>query len=168
VAFQHSDRSAADNGPKGTGPRLTVTNPTYWAYCVLGWGLVLGSVLIGSKPLLVFAACVALFRFANAPGLPGAGKWAETALMSACIVAAHAVMLPMALLVANKADALGAQTILILRAAEHLTEPAAGSPLRRPSASVKPASAWTMCQYSPRPLRRRSAKPSGVLSSRWA
>jgi|HubBroStandDraft_6_1064221.scaffolds.fasta_scaffold1679307_2 hypothetical protein len=38
--------------------------------------------------------------------------------MSACIVAAHAVMLPMALLVANKADALGAQTILILRAAE--------------------------------------------------
>jgi hypothetical protein len=88
--------------------------------------------------------------------------------MSASIVAAHAVMLPMALLVANKADALGAQTILILRAAEHLTEPAAGSPLRRPSASVKPASAWTMCQYSPRPLRRRSAKPSGVLSSRWA
>jgi hypothetical protein len=36
--FQHSDRSAVDNGPKGTGPRLTVTNPTYGAYCVLGWG----------------------------------------------------------------------------------------------------------------------------------
>src|SRR5712664_3215694 len=63
-----------------------------------GW-----SVLVTCKPLLVFAACVALFHFANAPMLPLVGqklalahKGAETALMSACIVAAQLVMLPMA------------------------------------------------------------------------
>jgi MFS family permease len=80
-----------------------------------GW-----SVLITCKPLLVFAACVALFHFANAPMLPLVGqklalsnKGAETALMSACIVAAQLVMLPMALLVGAKADAWGRKPIFL-------------------------------------------------------
>jgi MFS family permease len=80
-----------------------------------GW-----SVLIACRPLLVFAACVALFHFANAPMLPLVGqklalahKGAETALMSACIVAAQLVMLPMALLVGAKADAWGRKPILL-------------------------------------------------------
>jgi DNA-binding CsgD family transcriptional regulator len=80
-----------------------------------GW-----TALIARKPLLVFAACVALFHFANAPMLPLVGqklalanKGAETALMSACIVAAQLVMLPMALLVGAKADAWGRKPILL-------------------------------------------------------
>jgi MFS family permease len=80
-----------------------------------GW-----SVLIACKPLLVFAACVALFHFANAPMLPLVGqklalanRGAETALMSACIVAAQLVMLPMALLVGAKADAWGRKPTLL-------------------------------------------------------
>jgi MFS family permease len=78
------------------------------------------SVLIACKPLLVFAACVALFHFANAPMLPLVGqklalanKGAETALMSACIIAAQLVMLPMALLVGAKADAWGRKPMLL-------------------------------------------------------
>jgi MFS family permease len=77
-------------------------------------------VLITCKPLLVFAACVALFHFANAPMLPLVGqklalanKGAETALMSACIIAAQLVMLPMALLVGAKADAWGRKPIFL-------------------------------------------------------
>jgi MFS family permease len=80
-----------------------------------GW-----SVLITCKPLVVFAACVALFHFANAPMLPLVGQklalaneGAETALMSACIIAAQIVMLPMALLVGAKADAWGRKPILL-------------------------------------------------------
>jgi MFS family permease len=80
-----------------------------------GW-----TVLIACKPLLVFAACVALFHFANAPMLPLVGqklalanKGAETALMSACIVAAQLVMLPVALLVGAKADAWGRKPIFL-------------------------------------------------------
>jgi len=80
-----------------------------------GW-----TVLITCKPLLVFAACVALFHFANAPMLPLVGqklalahKGAETALMSACIVAAQVVMLPMALLVGAKADTWGRKPIFL-------------------------------------------------------
>jgi len=78
------------------------------------------SVLITCNPLLVFAACVALFHFANAPMLPLVGqklalanKGAETALMSACIVTAQIVMLPMALLVGAKADAWGRKPIFL-------------------------------------------------------
>jgi len=77
-------------------------------------------VLVTCKPLLVFAACVGLFHFANAPMLPLVGqklalahKGAETALMSACIVAAQLVMLPMALLVGAKADAWGRKPIFL-------------------------------------------------------
>jgi MFS family permease len=81
-----------------------------------GW-----NVLFTCKPLLVFAACVALFHFANAPMLPLVGqklalahKGAETAVMSACIIAAQLVMLPMALLVGAKADAWGRKPIFLV------------------------------------------------------
>ncbi|MBI3515933.1 MAG: MFS transporter [Proteobacteria bacterium] len=77
-------------------------------------------VLLGSRPLLVFAGCVALFHIANAPMLPLVGQklallhnGQETALMSACIVAAQLVMLPMALLVGAKADRWGRKPIFL-------------------------------------------------------
>lgn len=74
-----------------------------------GW-----QVLLSSRPLLIFAACVTLFHFANAAMLPVVGqklalqdKNLGTSLMSACIVAAQIVMVPMALLVGAKADVWG-------------------------------------------------------------
>jgi MFS family permease len=77
-------------------------------------------VLITCRPLLVFAACVALFHFANAPMLPLVGqklalanKGAETPLMSACIIAAQLIILPMALLVGSKAESWGRKPILV-------------------------------------------------------
>lgn len=81
-----------------------------------GW-----NVLFTCRPLLVFAGCVALFHLANAPMLPLVGqklalanKGAETAVMSACIIAAQLVMLPMALLVGAKADAWGRKPIFLV------------------------------------------------------
>jgi len=81
-----------------------------------GW-----SVLVTCKPLLVFAACVALFHFANAPMLPLVGqklalqdKNLGTSLMSACIVAAQLVMVPMAMLVGARADAWGHKRLFLL------------------------------------------------------
>ncbi|UPJ50103.1 MFS transporter [Bradyrhizobium sp. 200] len=78
------------------------------------------SVLITCKPLLIFATCVALFHFANAAMLPLVGqklalahKGEETPLMSACIVAAQMVMLPIALLAGAKADAWGRKPIFL-------------------------------------------------------
>lgn len=63
----------------------------------------------------MFAACVVLFHFANAAMLPlvgqklalVAGKESGTSLMAVCIVAAQAVMVPVALLVGSKTDAWG-------------------------------------------------------------
>lgn len=71
--------------------------------------------LLACRPLLVFAACVVLFHFANAAMLPlvgqklalVAGKESGTSLMAVCIVAAQAVMVPVALLVGSKTDAWG-------------------------------------------------------------
>ena len=67
-----------------------------------------------------FATCVALFHFANAAMLPLVGqklalahKGQETPLMSACIVAAQIVMLPMALLAGAKADVWGRKPIFL-------------------------------------------------------
>jgi MFS family permease len=78
------------------------------------------SVLLTCKPLLIFASCVALFHFANAAMLPLVGqklalahRGQETALMSACIVAAQMVMLPMALLAGAKADTWGRKPIFL-------------------------------------------------------
>ena len=105
-------------------------------------------VLIACKPLLVFAACVALFHFANAPMLPLVGqklalanKGAETALMSACIVAAQVVMLPMALLVGAKADACGASQFSLRRSQSCQF---AGCSTRFPTT----APGWSPCSFS--------------------
>jgi MFS family permease len=72
------------------------------------------SILLTCRPLLIFAACVTLFHLANAAMLPLVGqklalqdKNLGTSLMSACIVAAQIVMVPMAVLVGARADAWG-------------------------------------------------------------
>jgi predicted MFS family arabinose efflux permease len=78
-------------------------------------------ILFTCRPLLIFAATVALFHCANAAMLPPVGQ--ELALqdhhlgrtlMSACIVAAQLVMVPMAMLVGAKADAWGRKPLLLL------------------------------------------------------
>jgi MFS family permease len=72
------------------------------------------SVLLSCRPLLIFAICVTLFHLSNAAMLPLVGqklalqdKNLGTSLMSACIVAAQIVMVPMAMLVGAKADTWG-------------------------------------------------------------
>jgi len=72
------------------------------------------SVLLTCRPLLVFALCVLLFHLSNAAMLPLVGqklalqdKNLGTSLMSACIIAAQIVMVPMALLVGARADRWG-------------------------------------------------------------
>jgi MFS family permease len=72
------------------------------------------SILLTCRPLLIFAVCVTLFHLANAAMLPLVGqklalqdKNLGTSLMSACIVAAQIVMVPMAILVGARADTWG-------------------------------------------------------------
>jgi predicted MFS family arabinose efflux permease len=79
------------------------------------------TILLKTRPLLVFGLCVTLFHFANAPLLPlvgqklaGAHPKAATAMMSACIVAAQLVMLPMALLVGRKAESWGRKPLFLV------------------------------------------------------
>src|SRR3954453_17784080 len=78
------------------------------------------SVLVTCRPLLIFAACVVLFHFANAAMLPLVGQKLAlqdrnlgTSLMSACIVAAQIVMVTMAMLVARKADLWGRKPLFL-------------------------------------------------------
>jgi MFS family permease len=78
------------------------------------------AVLLACKPLLIFAACITLFHFANAAMLPLVGqklslvnKELGTSLMSACIVAAQLVMVPVAMLVGAKADVWGRKPIFL-------------------------------------------------------
>jgi MFS family permease len=78
-------------------------------------------VLINCRPLLIFAACVLLFHFANAAMLPLVGQKlalqdrnSGTSLMSACIVAAQIVMVPMAMLVGAKAAAWGRKPLFLI------------------------------------------------------
>jgi len=75
-------------------------------------------VLLASPPLLVFAASTTLFHFANAAMLPLVGQKLAlanpelaTTLMSACIVAAQLVMVPVALIVGAKANRWGRKPI---------------------------------------------------------
>jgi MFS family permease len=77
-------------------------------------------VLFESRPLVVFGLCAMLFHFANAPLLPLVGQKLAaaypreaTAMMSACIIAAQAVMLPIALLVGGKADVWGRKPLFL-------------------------------------------------------
>jgi Na+/melibiose symporter-like transporter len=78
------------------------------------------SILFQSRPLVIFGLCVMLFHFANAPLLPLVGQklaaaYPEeaTAMMSACIVAAQAVMLLIALLVGRTADSWGRKPLFL-------------------------------------------------------
>ena len=78
------------------------------------------TVLVTCRPLLIFAVCVLLFHLANAAMLPLVGqklalqdKNLGTSLMSACIVAAQVVMVPMALLVGARADRWGRKPLFL-------------------------------------------------------
>lgn len=79
------------------------------------------SVLLTCRPLLIYAGCAMLFHFANAPLLPLVGQklaiahpaWG-TAMMSLCIIAAQAIMLPIALFVGHTADTWGRKPILLI------------------------------------------------------
>lgn len=75
-------------------------------------------VLLTCRPLLIFAACVVMFHFANAAMLPLVGQKLAlvnrdlgTSLMSVCIVAAQLVMVPVAMIVGRKADVWGRKPI---------------------------------------------------------
>jgi MFS family permease len=77
-------------------------------------------VLLTCRPLLIFAACAVMFHFANAAMLPLVGqklalqdKNLGTSLMSACIVAAQIVMVPMAMLVGRKANVWGRKPLFL-------------------------------------------------------
>jgi MFS family permease len=78
------------------------------------------SVLMSSRGLMIFCLCCVIFHLANAAMLPLVGqkltlqdKNQGTALMSACIVAAQAVMVPMAMLVGRKADVWGCKPLFL-------------------------------------------------------
>ena len=78
------------------------------------------SVLLSSRPLLVFAASATIFHFANAAMLPLVGqklalinKQFGTSLMAICIVAAQAVMVPVAMIVGARADIWGRKPIFL-------------------------------------------------------
>ena len=77
-------------------------------------------VLLKSRPLVIFGLCAMLFHFANAPLLPLVGQKLAaaypkeaTAMMSVCIIAAQAVMLPIAILVGRKADVWGRKPLFL-------------------------------------------------------
>ena len=79
------------------------------------------ATLVESKPLLVFAAAATLFHFANAAMLPLVGqklalvnKDLGTSLMAICIIAAQAVMVPVALVVGARADDWGRKPIFLV------------------------------------------------------
>ena len=75
-------------------------------------------VLLTCRPLLIFAVATVLFHFSNAAMLPLVGQKLAlanpalgTTLMSACIVAAQLVMVPVAIIVGKKADVWGRKPI---------------------------------------------------------
>jgi MFS family permease len=79
------------------------------------------TVLLTCRPLLIFATSAIMFHFANAAMLPVVGqklalqdKNLGTSLMSACIVAAQIVMIPMAMLVGAKADVWGRKPFFVV------------------------------------------------------
>jgi len=77
--------------------------------------------LLGYRPLVIFGLCTAMFHFANAPLLPLVGQKLAaahpsyaTAMMSSCIIAAQAIMLPIAILVGRTADHFGRKPIFLV------------------------------------------------------
>lgn len=80
--------------------------------------------LLKNTPLVIFALSAMLFHFANAPLLPLVGqklalanKALATAMVSSCIIAAQAVMLPVALFAGRKAEAWGRKPVLLIACA---------------------------------------------------
>lgn len=78
------------------------------------------SVLWHNRRLMIFAASVVAFHFANAAMLPLVGqllalhnKQVGTALMALCIVAAQVVMVPVAYLAGAKADSWGRKPLFL-------------------------------------------------------
>ena len=80
------------------------------------------SVLLQNKYLMLFALLAAIFHLANAAMLTSvgqlltklSGKNNATSLISLCIVAAQFVMVPVALFVGAKADAIGRKPIFLV------------------------------------------------------
>ena len=77
--------------------------------------------LLHNRRLVIFSLCTILFHFANAPLLPLVGQKLAlahpayaTAMMSSCIVAAQAIMLPIAILVGRNADRFGRKPIFLI------------------------------------------------------
>ena len=77
-------------------------------------------LLVHHRSLLVLAATAAIFHFANASMLPLTGQklalahpGLETALVSACILVAQVVTIPVAILVGVKADVWGRKPLLV-------------------------------------------------------
>ena len=75
-------------------------------------------VLLTCRPLLIFAVATVLFHFSNAAMLPLVGQKLAlvnrdlgTTLMSVCIIAAQAVIVPVAMVVGRKADDWGRKPI---------------------------------------------------------
>ncbi|CAM4469900.1 galactoside permease [Mycobacterium basiliense] len=78
-------------------------------------------VLLRNRRLMIFAAAVVAFHFANAAMLPLVGQVLAlhnrdegTALMSSCIVAAQLVMVPVAYLTGTRADSWGRKPIFLV------------------------------------------------------
>ncbi len=79
-------------------------------------------VLLQNRTLLLFAGLCAVFHLANAAMLTSvgqllarlSGKEHATSLIAVCIVAAQCVMVPVAMTVGAKADAIGRKPILLL------------------------------------------------------
>ena len=77
--------------------------------------------LLTCRPLMVFAACVMLFHFANAPLLTLVAQeigqarpdWSSV-IVSVCIIGAQAVMVPMGLLVGRRAERWGRKPLLVI------------------------------------------------------
>jgi len=111
AAIDHERARGADDGP-----RSQVESGARGSRKVLGL-----SALVTCRPLLVYGGCTLLFHFANAPLLPLVGqklalahKDLATAMMSACIIAAQLIMLPIAILVGRTADSWGRKPILLV------------------------------------------------------
>lgn len=77
--------------------------------------------LLRIRQLMVFAACITLFHFANAAMLPLAGEElardypaVSSLCMAACIIASQMVMVPITILVGRKADDWGRKTLFLV------------------------------------------------------
>jgi MFS family permease len=77
------------------------------------------ALLTGNKPLLILALIAATFHFANASMLPLVGQklglahpGLESTLMSACIIVAQLITIPVAMLVGRKVEVWGLRSLL--------------------------------------------------------